>query len=234
MRAGPSSTSDHATAGQRRLPRVPGAEGLTTLGAARLRAWTPILMRVLAGSLALLGLAGIGLAASRSPESLALAAPQATLEMARMASGVTSATYAHRPAAPTLAAEPAVTAAPALTPPPASASGTPGAVPLASLAGAAAPRPCPEVAAASPPPAAERRGLSVGAIATGERVALNLANATELQRLPGVGAKRAEAIVQLRARLGRFRRESDLLRIKGIGPRTLERMLPHLTLDPAP
>jgi competence protein ComEA len=62
-------------------------------------------------------------------------------------------------------------------------------------------------------------------------VILNLAGPAELQRLPGVGAKRAAAIVELRQRIGRFRRPSDLLRIKGIGPRTLERMLPMLVLD---
>jgi competence protein ComEA len=62
-------------------------------------------------------------------------------------------------------------------------------------------------------------------------VVLNRADAAELRRLPGVGAKRAEAIVLLRQRLGRFRRPNDLLRVKGIGPRTLERMLPHLVLD---
>ena len=33
------------------------------------------------------------------------------------------------------------------------------------------------------------------------------------------------------ARLGRLRRPSDLLRVKGIGPRLLERMLPLLVLD---
>jgi competence protein ComEA len=62
-------------------------------------------------------------------------------------------------------------------------------------------------------------------------VVLNRADSAELQRLPGVGVKRAEAILALRQRLGRFRRPSDLLRVKGIGPRTLERMLPHLVLD---
>ena len=62
---------------------------------------------------------------------------------------------------------------------------------------------------------------------------LNLAGPAELQRLPAVGAKRAAAIVELRQRLGRFRRASELLRIKGIGPRTLERMLPLLVLDAA-
>jgi competence protein ComEA len=50
--------------------------------------------------------------------------------------------------------------------------------------------------------------------------------------LPGVGERRAEAIVKLRARLKRFRRPTDLLRVRGIGVRSLKRMLPHLVLDP--
>lgn len=65
----------------------------------------------------------------------------------------------------------------------------------------------------------------------GERVHLNQASSEQLQRLPGVGAKRAEAILQLRQRLGRFRRPGELARIKGIGPRTIERMLPYLVID---
>jgi competence protein ComEA len=63
------------------------------------------------------------------------------------------------------------------------------------------------------------------------KVILNLASAQELTRLPGVGAKRAEAIVALRTKLKRFRQVTDLLRVKGIGPRGLKRMLPHLVLD---
>jgi competence protein ComEA len=62
-------------------------------------------------------------------------------------------------------------------------------------------------------------------------VILNRAGLTELQRLRGIGAKRAAAILELRQRLGRFRRPSDLLRIKGIGPRLLERILPQVVLD---
>jgi competence protein ComEA len=60
---------------------------------------------------------------------------------------------------------------------------------------------------------------------------LNQADAAELRRLPGVGAKRAQAILLLRQRLGRFQKPADLLRVKGIGPRTLERLLPHVVLD---
>jgi competence protein ComEA len=62
-------------------------------------------------------------------------------------------------------------------------------------------------------------------------VVLNRATASELMRLPGIGAKRAAAILEQRQRLGRFRQLNELMRIKGIGPRTLERLLPELVLD---
>jgi len=63
------------------------------------------------------------------------------------------------------------------------------------------------------------------------KVILNLASADELTKLPGVGMKRATAIVALRTKLKRFKHATDLLRVKGIGPRGLQRMLPHLVLD---
>ena len=67
------------------------------------------------------------------------------------------------------------------------------------------------------------------------KVILNAASADELTRLPGIGKRRAEAIVELRTRLKRFRRVQDLLRVKGIGPRSLKRLMPHMVLDtPAP
>lgn len=74
-------------------------------------------------------------------------------------------------------------------------------------------------------------GTSRSAVDERGRVVLNRAGVSELMRLPGIGARRAEAIVELRQRLGRFRRPSDLLRIKGIGPRTLERLLREVVLD---
>lgn len=72
---------------------------------------------------------------------------------------------------------------------------------------------------------------SPGVTADG-KVILNRASADELRKLPGVGPKRAQAIVELRTRLGgRFKRLSDLLRVKGIGPKGLKKMEPHLVLD---
>jgi competence protein ComEA len=54
------------------------------------------------------------------------------------------------------------------------------------------------------------------------------------RRLPGIGKKRADAILALRTRLGRFKRPTDLLRVRGLGARRLKRLLPHLVVDPPP
>lgn len=62
-------------------------------------------------------------------------------------------------------------------------------------------------------------------------VYVNYASAEELRRLPGVGAKRAEAIVALRARMGRFQRVEDLMRVKGIGRATIKKLRPLIRLD---
>jgi competence ComEA-like helix-hairpin-helix protein len=66
------------------------------------------------------------------------------------------------------------------------------------------------------------------------RLVLNEASADELDRLPGIGKKRAEDIVALRAKLGRFKKVTDLLRVRGIGPRSLEGLKERLVLDRPP
>ncbi len=64
------------------------------------------------------------------------------------------------------------------------------------------------------------------------KVVLNRASVTELRRIPGVGPKRAQAIVDLRTKLGgRFKRTTDLLRVKGIGVKSLKKMEAHMVLD---
>jgi competence protein ComEA len=60
---------------------------------------------------------------------------------------------------------------------------------------------------------------------------LNHATADELMKLPRVGAKRAQAILELRQKLGKFRQATDLLRVRGIGRKTLKQMLPLLVVD---
>jgi len=79
---------------------------------------------------------------------------------------------------------------------------------------------------AAPPSAGGPAGITPDG-----KVVLNVASADELTQLPGIGMKRAQAIVALRTKLKRFKSPTDLLRVKGIGPRGLQRMLPHLVLD---
>jgi competence protein ComEA len=64
-------------------------------------------------------------------------------------------------------------------------------------------------------------------------VTLNTASFEDLRRLPGIGDKRANAILALRAHLGRFRAVEDLLKVKGIGRAMLKRLRPLVRLDPA-
>lgn len=83
-----------------------------------------------------------------------------------------------------------------------------------------------------PPPKPEVP--EAGAVLPDGRIVLNLANETELTKLPGIGPKRAQAILAVRQRLGRFRRVEDLLRVKGIGRKMLDRIRPTVVLDPPP
>lgn len=61
-------------------------------------------------------------------------------------------------------------------------------------------------------------------------VHINSADSDELQRLPGIGPVTAQKIIQYRARLGRFVKPEQLLDVKGIGPKTFEKMRPFVTL----
>ena len=64
------------------------------------------------------------------------------------------------------------------------------------------------------------------------KVILNQADLSDLRKLPGVGQKRAQAILDLRSKLGgRFKKLSDLLRVKGIGPKSLIKWKDKLVLD---
>jgi len=83
------------------------------------------------------------------------------------------------------------------------------------------PTPTPEVLPAAHVPASQN-----------DPVVLNTATTDDLRRLPGIGEKRANAILALRTRLGRFRSVEDLLKVKGIGRATLRRLRPLLRVDP--
>jgi competence protein ComEA len=105
----------------------------------------------------------------------------------------------------------------------------PLAPPVAAAPEVAAVPPRPEQAASTPAAAAPT--FHAGTASPDDPVTLNTATVDDLRRLPGVGPKRAEAILALRSRLGRFRAVDDLLKVKGIGRATLRRLRPMVRLD---
>lgn len=84
------------------------------------------------------------------------------------------------------------------------------------------------------PPAAAVAAPSSPAVLPDGRIILNLASAEDLRRLPGIGPTRARAIIELRQRLAKFRAVEDLMRVKGIGRKIIQRIKPGVVLDRPP
>ena len=59
-------------------------------------------------------------------------------------------------------------------------------------------------------------------------VNVNTATEEELQLLPGIGAARAEALIELRKQRGGFKSLEQLKDVKGIGDASLERLRPYV------
>lgn len=66
----------------------------------------------------------------------------------------------------------------------------------------------------------------------GNRVDINKASLSELSELPGVSDEIAAAVVEERDRLGRFRSPGDLLGVRGIKEKRLQKILPFLSKMP--
>jgi len=62
---------------------------------------------------------------------------------------------------------------------------------------------------------------------------LNRASAKELTRLPGIGEAIAKRIVDFRDRHGPFKHVDDLMKVKGIGEKSLEKIRPHVRVGKA-
>ena len=66
----------------------------------------------------------------------------------------------------------------------------------------------------------------------GKRIDINTASIGEVSELPGVSEEIAAAILEERKRLGRFRSPDDLLGVKGIKEKRLQKILPFLAEMP--
>jgi competence protein ComEA len=59
-------------------------------------------------------------------------------------------------------------------------------------------------------------------------VDVNRATVEELVAVPGIGEALARRIVEFRSKNGPFERVDDLLKVRGIGEKSLEKLRPHL------
>ena len=82
----------------------------------------------------------------------------------------------------------------------------------------------------NPGRAATKRKKGV-ALKNEKKIDLNNDSYKRLISLPGIGPKRAKAILQLRKRRP-FRRISQIVKIRGIGWKTYRRLKPYLTVRP--
>lgn len=90
-------------------------------------------------------------------------------------------------------------------------------------------------AGTAPVVAASTSGRSASRRSTLGPVRMNLNTASErlLQRLPGIGPALAGRITAYRNQHGDFAQPAHLVRVKGIGPKTFEKLEPYLFVEEA-
>jgi comEA protein len=64
-------------------------------------------------------------------------------------------------------------------------------------------------------------------------VNLNTASATDLEGLPGIGAKTAARIVEYRQKNGPFKKIEELMNVRGVGEKNFLKLKPQITVAPA-
>jgi len=87
------------------------------------------------------------------------------------------------------------------------------------------------IAAPSPSSASAQtaRSASTKAVTTGI-VNINTASATDLEGLPGIGAKTAARIVEYRQKNGPFKKVEELMNVRGVGEKNFLKLKPQITV----
>ena len=66
---------------------------------------------------------------------------------------------------------------------------------------------------------------------SGNAININTATVDELEKLPHIGRKTAETIVEFRTANGPFRRVEHLMQIRGVSEERFEALRPHIKIE---
>ena len=75
---------------------------------------------------------------------------------------------------------------------------------------------------------ARTRAGGVSGVGAAPQLNLNTATLADLETLPGIGPVTAQSILAWRTQHQRFTRVEELQEVDGIGPKTMEKLRPHV------
>ena len=70
----------------------------------------------------------------------------------------------------------------------------------------------------------------LASVSADKAIDLNDADEQQLMSVPGIGKTLAVRIIEFRKEHGPFRRVEDLLKVKGVGEKSLTKLRPHITV----
>ncbi|HZV33237.1 MAG TPA: helix-hairpin-helix domain-containing protein [Verrucomicrobiae bacterium] len=74
-------------------------------------------------------------------------------------------------------------------------------------------------------------GSESGKLGAGEQININTASAGDLERLPGIGPARSQAIVEYRTQNGPFKSPEDIMNVKGIKSGEFSKIKDHIKVS---
>ena len=91
------------------------------------------------------------------------------------------------------------------------------------------------VPSAAPPQATGSKGAARPAAKPSSTaiVNLNTASASDLENLPGIGAKTAARIVEYRQKNGPFKKVEELMNVRGVGEKNFVKLKAQISVAPA-
>jgi competence protein ComEA len=79
---------------------------------------------------------------------------------------------------------------------------------------------------------ANRAATPKAAAAAGAPLNLNTATASQLEALPGIGARTAERILEYRQKNGGFKKVEELMNVQGVGEKSFLKLKALITVTP--